>query len=99
MGALAGTNAIKLNSMWNGNSYMYPHAGDPIDGGSNLDVDTAQAKAAEARRVDEIKRCDGLMAANDKVMADSAAAAAKADVDVAAKMAAHWEKHVEDKKT
>ena len=33
------------------------------------------------------------MAANDKVMADNAAAAAKADVDVAAKMAAHWERH------
>ena len=76
---------------------MYPHAGDAIEGGANLDVDTANAKAAEARRADEIKRCDGLMAANDKVMSDSAAAAAKADVDVAAKMAAHWEQHVADK--
>ena len=33
------------------------------------------------------------MAANDKVMADNAAAAAKADVDVAKKMEAHWERH------
>ena len=55
------------------------------------------AKAAEARRAEEVKSCDALMAENEASKARDDAGVAAVDHDVDKKMAAHWAKHAADK--